>query len=257
MSRSYETYLTDFHDERPGITEAVLARALDTQGRSPYDRLVEDLPEASGEASVVDLACGSAPLAPRIDAGVYVGVDRSEAELALARERAPDRTFLSGDAAAPPLAAGSADVVLCSLALQILQPVDEVLAAVAALLRPGGTLVATLPGTAAFDIGDKLRWSRLAIAMRTRLDFPNDDVFEEAEEALADAGLRLVSDESLRHALPLRDADDARALVDSLYVPEAEGPDIARGQAVARKWVGSDVGISIRRLVAVREDAAG
>jgi hypothetical protein len=53
----FDAYLDRFHDERPGITEVILARARDEDGEDPYRWLVAGAPPGP----VVDLACGSAP----------------------------------------------------------------------------------------------------------------------------------------------------------------------------------------------------
>ena len=82
-SDSWDGYVVEYHDANPGITQDVLADAVDGNGRSPYDWLVEAVPP--GTSTVVDLACGSGPLAGMLDATRVVGVDRSAGELGLAR----------------------------------------------------------------------------------------------------------------------------------------------------------------------------
>lgn len=55
----WRAYLDRFHQERAGVTEALLARAVDASGVTPYDWLAGTVSE---HGRVVDLACGSAPL---------------------------------------------------------------------------------------------------------------------------------------------------------------------------------------------------
>jgi hypothetical protein len=59
MVTDWDRYLDEFHAARAGITEAVLGRAHDEEGMNPYAWLVEPV---SHSATVVDLACGSAPM---------------------------------------------------------------------------------------------------------------------------------------------------------------------------------------------------
>ncbi|MBW3603225.1 MAG: hypothetical protein KY434_11090 [Actinobacteria bacterium] len=55
----WRTYLDRFHQERAGVTEKLLGRAVDASGANPYDWLASAVSE---RGRVVDLACGSAPL---------------------------------------------------------------------------------------------------------------------------------------------------------------------------------------------------
>ncbi|NUR05351.1 MAG: class I SAM-dependent methyltransferase, partial [Streptomyces sp.] len=80
---SWPGYLAAFHQQRPGVTEAVLSHAHH-EGRTPYQWLLEAVP---AHGSVLDLACGSAPLWPALRGRRCLGVDASAAELALARSR--------------------------------------------------------------------------------------------------------------------------------------------------------------------------
>jgi predicted TPR repeat methyltransferase len=102
--------------------------------------------DAAGVRSVLDLACGSGLLAEELIARGYevVGVDASEAMLAVARERLGRGPELRR-AALPDLALdGVFDAAVCTLdGFTYLSP-DELrgtLAAVAGRLRPGGWLV--------------------------------------------------------------------------------------------------------------------
>jgi hypothetical protein len=78
----WPTYLADYHDERPGITELVLARAVAGRHRTPYAWLVEPLRGMGGP--ILDLACGSAPTRPLLSKALWIGVDASPGELAVA-----------------------------------------------------------------------------------------------------------------------------------------------------------------------------
>ncbi|MGH8887153.1 MAG: hypothetical protein ACRDYX_18670 [Egibacteraceae bacterium] len=63
------------------------------------------------------------------------------------------------------------------------------LTAIAAVLRPGGTFVATMPTGGALSARDKLRWLRVTAALRTRLRYPNDELLENLPQLLDEAGL--------------------------------------------------------------------
>ncbi|HVL05996.1 MAG TPA: class I SAM-dependent methyltransferase [Acidimicrobiales bacterium] len=105
----WERYVADYHDANPGTTEDLLAGARDRTGRSPYDWLLEAVP--AGASAVVDLACGSGPLARRLAGGPVVGVDQSAGELSRG-------TGLRVQARVPalPLASGCAGAVVTSMA---------------------------------------------------------------------------------------------------------------------------------------------
>lgn len=129
---AWASYVQRFHDERAGITDAVLQGASDDE--SPYQWALQPV---AAHGRVVDLACGSAPLHQLLAVPVCVGIDRSPAELDLAASSGAGPLVLA-DAGSIPLAAGVASVVVCSMSLQILQPLGPACAEVARLLRPDG-----------------------------------------------------------------------------------------------------------------------
>lgn len=132
----WSEYLATFHRERPGITEAVLTRARADDGGDPYDWVAEAL---AGIGVVVDVACGSGPLARRTS-GAWVGLDPSRSEVALAAAVAPRRVALA-DAARVPVRTQSADAVVAVMALMVVDEPDAAVAEMARVLRPGGRLV--------------------------------------------------------------------------------------------------------------------
>jgi SAM-dependent methyltransferase len=103
------------------------------------------LPEAP--ASVFDLGCGTGSLAVLLaEAGHHVrGLDASPAMLAAARAKSAAARvtvgLVRGDAADPPFAPGSADVVLCRHVLWALADRATVVQRWSRLLRPGGRLL--------------------------------------------------------------------------------------------------------------------
>ncbi len=146
--------------------------------------------------SVLDLGCNIADLARAIPPNVdYVGVEVVPEIAALARALHPDRRFLSFDIEAPwppAVTERTFDHVALLAVLEHLKHPGDVLRQAAAVLNPGGTVIATTPHPRA-------RWVHAAGA-RLRLFSRDADEEHEAflgEPQLArlarDAGLSLVA----------------------------------------------------------------
>jgi SAM-dependent methyltransferase len=240
-------YLAVFHDERPGVTEDVLADASADGAGNPYDWLAQALPRAG---VIVDVACGSGPLASRTSR--WIGVDRSAAELRLAASIATGRVVLA-DAACAPMRTGSADAVVCSMALMLLDDPGAAVAEMARLLRDGGCFAAVIPVTAPLTLQDRMRYVRLLAALRLRrLPFRHPDVLADPRPLLASAGLTLVSADRRRFAYPLAEPGDARLWIRSLYLPGLDPRRLRAAQRITRRWTGSSIGIPLLRLVATK-----
>ena len=241
-------YLGRYHHRHPGITEEVLCAATDSAGRSPYDWLLEPV---AAEGLVLDLGCGSAPVARRLGRPArYVGVDRSEAELRRARAAAPV-AVVQGDARALPVADRTADAVVASMVLMVVTGVDGVLAEVARVLRPGGKLVATVP-------------------TRPDGDDPSSGLFAELLAALGQHGVRYPGslDPSGLTVFGLDLVDDVGGrftrvvgpehcdlVVDSFYAFGASDDQVAEARARLRAQAAAgplSLTYPLRRLVAVR-----
>ncbi|MEX2291814.1 MAG: class I SAM-dependent methyltransferase [Mycobacteriales bacterium] len=241
----WSAYLAQFHAQRSGITEGLLGCATDSRGRTPYSWLAEAVPM---RGRVLDLACGSAPMAELLHGAQYVGVDLSRAELHLAAARG--LPVAQADAARLPVAAADVDAVVCSMALQLL-PLEPALAEVRRVMRPGGRFVATVPVARPMPPRDALRWARLLVALREpRLRYPNDDALARADEVVAAAGLTLVSDDAQGFGVDVVSQAAADQLLDGLYLPGAPGDRLAAARRVVRGWVGRRITLPIRRLVA-------
>ena len=238
----WPAYLSDFHAAHAGITEDVLEHAVDPEGRTAYDWAAEPV----GAGRVLDLACGSAPIAARLPGREYLGLDLSAAELAVAVTKGV--RVARADATRLPLADGSVDAVVLSMALMLV-PLAPTLAEVGRVLRPGGLLVATVPHDGPLTVRDRLRYARLLLALRqSRLDYPNDAELAQPAPVLAAAGLRLDQDDARRFVCP---PVDRERLLSSLYLPGASPDRLRAASRVVRRW-DTGIGVPIRRLVATR-----
>lgn len=224
----------------------VLDHARDDAGRTPYDWAAEAIPTNS---TVVDLACGSAPMAAHLTCRQYLGLDLSAAELKKASAKSVP--VAQADATHLPLRDGSADVVIMSMALMLV-PFIETLREVKRVLRPGGTFIATTPNNRPMPPGDWLRYARLCVALRhSGLSYPNDRALANAQISFQAAGLTLVKNEDRPFACRIGDAEVADQLLTSLYLPDVAEHRLVAGRAVIRRWIGTDLTVPIRRFVAV------
>lgn len=242
MPEPWDTYLLAYHDTNPGITEDCLSDARDDAGRSPYDWLVEAVPQ--GAATVLDVACGSGPVARLLAGPRVVGVDQSAGELS--RASGPR---VRARACALPLAGGWADAVVSSMALMLLHPLTVVLEEVARVLKPGGTFIATLPRRSA---GSPVFAAILRDLDQIGLGYPEPLDGVDVAERFAAARLSLVGDESVVFARVVRGPDDAEHVVRSFYAPGAGDEQLSDAVSTLRRAAPVAVGYRIRRLVARR-----
>ncbi|MGH3311399.1 MAG: class I SAM-dependent methyltransferase [Streptomyces sp.] len=249
----WQAYLTDFHERRPGITEAVLGRAT-REGRTGYDWLLEAV-STTGDRPVLDLACGSAPLEPALRELGYLGVDASAAELARARAHGASG-LLRADAARLPLRSASCGAVVCSMGLQILTPLPDVLREAARVLVPTGKLIALLPDHGPLRGADALWLAGLMAALGRPLTYPNDSLLRRRRlpQLLHAAGLELTEDQCRRFGYRPRSAVEAEVFLDSLYIPGLT----SRRHRAAKRWLHAAVRahaalpVPLRRITAVR-----
>ena len=156
-------------------------------------RLAAALPHVPAGARVLDLGCGLTDLPARFAS--YTGCDRSPVVLAEMRRRHPAAVFASWDVDAdepPPevVARAPFDAVLMLAILEHVPSPQRALSRAAALLGPGGRVVATNPhplGRAALEAG-----ARLGLLSR-HADEEHETLLDRAALARAagDAGLAL------------------------------------------------------------------
>lgn len=162
----WPAHLARFHEERPGITEDILAGSRDGDD-DPYRWLLDG---ADTAGQTIDLACGSGPAQP-LGAERWTGVDLSPAELRRARDAGRGPVVIA-DLARLPLPDGGADLAVCSMALMLVHPLDPALAEISRLLRPGGELRLLLPARRPLTVADRLLYARLFWALRGVTEFP-------------------------------------------------------------------------------------
>jgi SAM-dependent methyltransferase len=244
---AWDNYLAGFHRDRAGITDEVLRCSRDA-GINPYQWFMAAVPD---QGVVLDVACGSAPLGPMVDARRYLGLDMSAAELAVAR-RAGAGPLVRASATAIPLPTASVDVVVCSMALMIITPLPVALAEVRRVLVRGGRLVATVLARGPLQRGDLPAMVGLTTLLGRRLRYPNDDLLD---ALLATSGLRVDSDEHRRFGYRLGDARDADRFLASLYLPDLPPIRYRLTRAYLRglSRFGFELPIPIRRIVATSD----
>jgi ubiquinone/menaquinone biosynthesis C-methylase UbiE len=169
-----ERYLREWHHRNPDASRR-FAGACDADGRSSYQRLAL---LAAHSTSVLDVACGTGWLlslirdtAPSIQ---LAGIDLSESELRLAAKRLPLAKFAVARAQTLPLDGGSADLVVCHMALMLLDNPEQMLAECHRALRGGGRFSAVTNRRAPLDgaastVMNALRptWARANVELQT------------------------------------------------------------------------------------------
>jgi ubiquinone/menaquinone biosynthesis C-methylase UbiE len=139
------------------------------QPSNPVIQLEESVVPAllaeSPPGRALDAACGTGRHAARlVELGHdVVGVDETEAMLALARTRVPAATFQVGSLTALPLEDGEVDLAVCSLALTHLAELGPAVAELSRVVRRAGRMVVSdvhpalvaLGSQAAYRAGDE------------------------------------------------------------------------------------------------------
>lgn len=228
-------YVSRFHDSRPGITEQLLAPAIDGRHRHPYEWAIEPLRDIDG--LVVDLACGSAPTRKTLPTAQWLGIDLSARELAaaVAARRVP---VVRGRADQLPIRDGAAAAVCAAMCLPVVTPLAAVLAEVRRILQPGGILTALVPARTPPTRG-LLTWARVTYALGLRSQsWPNPDACDGLPKILRRSGFVVrIAD----HDTFWREIDDAAAaalLIDGLYLPEISPGRLAAAKTALASWAG-------------------
>lgn len=147
----WNEHLLHAHRVAPGRTPEFFLRGEVLDGMDSYELVADALRLHEGPPSaVLDLGCGDGHLIERLLRRLgpqtrVIGVDMSDAELAIARRRFAQHTnveLLCERAQHLSLPSRSVDVVLCHATLMVIRPLAPALAEVARVLEPGGLFAA-------------------------------------------------------------------------------------------------------------------
>jgi SAM-dependent methyltransferase len=147
------------------------------------DEVLQRLP---ADAEVLELGCGPGTVSPVLaDGRRYTGVDLSTGQLALARERMPDGTFIQGDFTSLELPRVAFDAVVAFYVFNHVPRAEQapMFARVFSWLRPGGRFMLSL---GAGDSEDAVQEDFLGVPMFFAGFEPDMN-----ERALSDAGFEL------------------------------------------------------------------
>jgi len=248
QASTWATYLERFHAEHPGITERILGRCH-SGGIDPYEWCAQPLADEPGP--ILDVACGSGPMADRL--GGWIGADTSAAELGAARDRRRS-PVMRASATRLPVRTDSLGAATCTMGMQIIDPVEEALAELARVLRPGGRAVLLLPAGGTVPWRDAVTYLRLQVAVRRRIRYPNDGDLRPGPMRAATAGteLAVMLDERRAFHLPLTTEADADDLLTSLYLPDVDPERLDAGRRVLEGSIGGALTVPLRRVVLER-----
>jgi SAM-dependent methyltransferase len=147
------------------------------------DEVLQRLPAG---ADVLELGCGPGTVSPVLaDGRRYTGVDLSAQQLALARERLPDATFIHGDFTTTELPASAFDAVVAFFVVNHVPRAEHapMFARVFSWLRPGGRFMLSL---GADDTDDEIQEDWIGVPMFFAGFQPGAN-----ERSLRDAGFEL------------------------------------------------------------------
>lgn len=248
---NWSRYLSDFHDRRAGITEALLSRTADSAGITPYQWVTDGLPDAL----CVDLGCGSGPTAALVP-GVWVGIDQSSGELAAARRRGA-RPAVAGNAEQLPIRDRTVGSALAVMSLMVVEDPYSAATELGRILLPGGVLRVLVPSVGPLTAADRIRYGLLLAAIGLRaMPFPSPSAIHDPGRILEGAGFEVIDDQRRRFRFRLATPTDSELFLDSLYVPGVSARRLRVARATLSPGQRSEIGVPLRRLTAVMRPAA-
>jgi ubiquinone/menaquinone biosynthesis C-methylase UbiE len=249
-------FLDEFHATHPGITERLLVGATAAQVGTPYEWLASRIMPlgATGEMPrpILDIGCGSGPmksaLPPEVD---YLGIDLSFAELSKAQQM--DRKHLmNADAIQLPLPSNSMGAVISSMAMMLVTPIEEAFDETYRVLKEGGTFAFIRPSAFPLFPRDLVAGGLIALSLGALPAMPQRFSRRRIQGLLERSGFNSVSHENRRFSLTLRTLEDAKLLVDSLYLPSVSETRRRKAAEQLASWASivREVPISVAMTVA-------
>lgn len=251
---NWRRYLAEFHSERSGVVEAVLSRAV-AGDHTPYRWLARAVGGNAG--TVLDLACGSGPMSRELaEAGrTVIGLDISDAELALAERRGPG-PWVRGDGLRLPFRDGAVDAVTSSLGLVVITPLSALMAEITRVLRPGGVLAAIAPAAHPLSPSDARILARINARLRAKPQFPGPVELAGFAKTLHAHGLSRVEDQRERFRFTVASRADAELVMSALYLPQTRRSRVESAiellQDRAERKGSVAITIPMRRVVAIK-----
>jgi len=225
----------------------LLHTATGPHGVGPLSWVAAPLQEAD---RVLDLDCGSGPLADELRPGHWAGITHA----GTARGRRPQVRAATN---ALPIRTNAVDAICLLLTLPHLADLDDVFAEIRRVLRPGGTLVTVAPSVSMRSVRD-WQLARLLRPVR-RGAWRNRSGLDGAGWLLAAADFAVLGDDRVPFALPIPDAETAARAVTDLTVAGIWPPGLP---ATVRAHLAQELGrlagpgrvlpIPLRRLTARR-----
>ncbi len=251
-SFDWASYLARFHTQRPGLIGEVVGRSR-SGDHSPYQWLARAVSQRSKR--VLDIGCGGGELSEQLalPGREVFGLDVSVAELEIASRRPGN--WVCADARQMPFADSSMDAVVSSLAMLVIEPLDQVISEVARVLRPGGVFAFLCPTIRPVSGADIRVGLQIARRLRAIPRFPGG--LELAfSPLLAHHGLRKVEDARERYQFAVRSTADAELMLRATYLPAVDEPHLLQTAAwLAHEAAEKDevlVPLPMRRFVAIK-----
>jgi ubiquinone/menaquinone biosynthesis C-methylase UbiE len=253
---SWARFLDEFHHARPGITERLLARATASQIGTPYEWLASRIMPlgATGEMPrpILDIGCGSGPMKSALPPEVeYLGIDLSFAELHKARQL--DRKHLiSANAIRLPLPSDSMGAVISSMAMMLVTPIEKAFDETYRVLKEGGSFTFIRPSAYPLFPRDLVVGGLIALSLGALPAMPQRFSRRRIQGLLETSGFNSVRHENRRFSLSLHTLEDAKLLVDSLYLPSVSRARRDRAAEQLASWasVVREVPISVAMTTA-------
>lgn len=161
--------------------------------------------------------------------------------------------FVQADATALGFASGSVDVVIASMSLMLLDPLEAAVAELSRVLRPGGSLVAVVPARWPVRLRDVGVVTSLTYHLGPGWAPPHLEA-RRLHRRLAAAGLSPGPAERVRFGFRIATAHDAALVVRSLYTPGRSAGRLAAAEHALARRAGprTELPVPLTRIVATR-----